>query len=108
MSLCSEYSGLISFEIDWFDLLIVQKTLKSLLQHHNLKASILQHSAFFTVQLSHLYMTCELTTKQANPFASQHNTVPRRRWERDTGGRAGHNFWMTTLLSSPQEQRIRS
>ena len=52
-----EYSGLISFRTDWFDLLAVQGTLKSLLQHHNLKASILQHSAFFMVQFSHLYMT---------------------------------------------------
>ena len=50
---CNEYSGLISFRIDWFDLLAVQGTLKSLLQHHSSKASILQHSAFFTVQLSH-------------------------------------------------------
>src|SRR5574340_39928 len=53
----NEYSGLISFRIDWFDLLAVQGTLKSLLQHHNSKASILQPSAFFTVQLSHPYMT---------------------------------------------------
>ena len=53
----NEYSGLISFRIDWFDLLAVQGTLKSLLQHHNSKASILQHSAFFMVQLSHLYRT---------------------------------------------------
>ena len=53
----NEYSGLICFRIDWFDLLEVQGTLKSLLQHHNLKASILQHSAFFMVQLSHPYMT---------------------------------------------------
>ena len=53
----NEHSGLISFRIDWFDLLGVQGILKSLLQHHNLKAPILQHSAFFIVQLSHLYMT---------------------------------------------------
>ena len=52
----SEYSGLIFFRIDWFDLLAVQKTLKSLLQHHNLKASILQHSVFFMVQFSHPYL----------------------------------------------------
>ena len=52
-----EYSGLISFRMDWLDLLAVQGTLKSLLQHHSSKASILRHSAFFTVQLSHLYMT---------------------------------------------------
>ena len=53
----SEYSGLISFRIDWLDLLAVQGTLKSLLHHHRSKASILQRSAFFTVQLSHPYMT---------------------------------------------------
>ena len=52
-----EYSGLISLRIDWFDLLAVQGTLKSLLQHHSSKASILRCSAFFTVQLSHPYMT---------------------------------------------------
>ena len=51
----NEYSVLVSFRIDWFDLLVVQRTLKSLLQHHSLKASILQHSAFFIVQLSHDY-----------------------------------------------------
>ena len=53
----SEYSGLLSFRMDWLDLLAVQGTLKSLLQHHSSKTSILQHSAFFTVQLSHQYMT---------------------------------------------------
>ena len=53
----SKYSGLIPFRMDCFDLLAVQGTLKSLLQHHSSKASILQHSAFFTVQLSHPYMT---------------------------------------------------
>ena len=53
----NEYSGLISFRIDWFDLLAVQGTLKSILQHHSSKASILWHSAFFIVQLSHPYMT---------------------------------------------------
>ena len=52
-----EHPGLISFRMDWLDLLAVQGTLKSLLQHHNSKASILQCSAFFTVQLSHPYMT---------------------------------------------------
>ena len=53
----NEYSGLISFRMEWLDLLAVQGTLKSLLQHHSSKASILWHSAFFIVQLSHLYMT---------------------------------------------------
>ena len=58
----NEYSGLISFRMDWLDLLAVQRTLESLLQHHNSKASILQHSAFFIVQLSHSYMTTGKTT----------------------------------------------
>ena len=53
----NEQLGLISFRMDWLDLLAVQGTLKSLLQHHSSKASILQHSAFFIVQLSHPYMT---------------------------------------------------
>ena len=53
----NEYSGLISFRMDWLDLLGVQGTLKSLLQHYSSKASILRHSAFFIVQLSHPYMT---------------------------------------------------
>ena len=53
----NEYSGLISFRMDWLDLLVIQGTLKSLLQHHSSKASILWCSAFFTVQLSHPYMT---------------------------------------------------
>ena len=53
----SEYSELISFRMDWLDLLAVQGTLKSLLQHHSSKASILHHSVFFLVQLSHPYMT---------------------------------------------------
>ena len=53
----NEYSGLISFRMDLFDLFAVQGTLKSLLQHHSSKASILRHSALFTVQLSHPYMT---------------------------------------------------
>ena len=57
ISLSSEYSGLISFRIDSFDLLAVHGTLKSLLQHHNSKASILWHSGFFIVQLPHPYMT---------------------------------------------------
>ena len=57
----NEYSGLISFGIDWFNLLAAQETLKSLLQHHSSKVSILQRSAFFMVQLSHPYMTTRKT-----------------------------------------------
>ena len=68
----NEYSELISFRIDWFDLLAVQGILKSLLQHHSSKASIIWHSAFFTVQLSHPYMTTgktiALTRCTFNPY----------------------------------------
>ena len=60
----NEYSGLISFRIDWFDFLAVQGTLKSLLQYHSSKASILQYSAFFMVQLSHPHMTTGKTIAQ--------------------------------------------
>ena len=56
-----EFSGLISFRMDWLDLLAVQGILKSLLQYHNSKASVLRYSAFFTVQLSHPYMTTRKT-----------------------------------------------
>ena len=62
ISSSNEYSGLISFRIDWFDLLAVQGTVKSFLQHHSSKASILWCSAFFKVQLSHPYMTTGKTT----------------------------------------------
>ena len=61
VSLSNEHPGLISFRMDWLDLLAVQGTLKSLLQHHSSKASILQHSAFFTVQISYSYMTTRKT-----------------------------------------------
>ena len=71
------YSGLISFRMDWLDLLAVQGTLKSLLQHHSSKASILRCSAFFIVQLSHLYMTTgktEALTRRT--FASKVMSLP--------------------------------
>ena len=57
ISCSNEYSGLISFRVDWFDLFAVEGALKSLLQHHSSKTSVLQHSAFFIVQLSHPYVT---------------------------------------------------
>ena len=57
-----EYSGFVSFRIDWFDLSVVQVTLKSILQHQNTKASIILYSAFFMVKLSHMYMTTRKTT----------------------------------------------
>ena len=73
----NEYSGLISFRMDWLDLLAVQGTLKSLLQHHSSKASILRYSAFFVVQLSHPYMTTRKTivlTRQT--FAGKAMSLP--------------------------------
>ena len=63
----NEYSGLISFRTDWFDLLAVQETFKNLLQCHNLKALIIQHSAFFMVQLSHPCVTTGKTTALTTP-----------------------------------------
>ena len=73
----NEHPGLISFRMDWLDLLAVQGTLKSLLQHHSSKASILRHSAFFIVQLSHPYMTSCISWrrqgKRVFPQASRGN-----------------------------------
>ena len=66
-----EYSGLISFRMDWLDLLAVQGTLKSLFQHHSSKASILWLSAFFLVQLSHPYMTTRKTTTLEGPLSAK-------------------------------------
>ena len=71
ISLSNEYSGLISFRIDWFDRLIVQETLKSLIQHDSSKPSILWCSALFMVQLSHLYMTTEKTTALTRPLLAK-------------------------------------
>ena len=62
LSPSNEYSGLISFRMDWLDLLTLQGTLKSLLQYHSSKASVFRHSAFFMIQLSHPYMTTGKTT----------------------------------------------
>ena len=67
----NEYSGLISFRMDWLHLLAVQGTLKSLLQHHSSKASILWHSAFFIVQLSHPYMTTRKTIALTRPLLAR-------------------------------------
>ena len=66
ISLSNEHPGLISFRMDWLDLLAVQETLKSLIQHHSSKASVLRCSAFFTVQLSHPYMTTGKTIALTN------------------------------------------
>ena len=67
----TEYSGLFSFKIDWFDLLAVQWTLKSLLQHHSSKASILWHSAVFIAQFSHPYMTTGKTSLTRQTFVGK-------------------------------------
>ena len=69
----NEYSGLIYFRNDWLDLLVVQGTLKNLLQHHSSKASILRHSAFFIVQLSHPYMTTGKTIALTTDHCWQSN-----------------------------------
>ena len=68
----SEHPGLISFRMDWLDLLAVQGTLKRLLQHHSSKASICWHSAFFTVQLSHPYMTTGKTIALTRPLSAKY------------------------------------
>ena len=72
-----EIPGLISFRMDWLDLLEVQGTLKSLLQHHSSKASILQHSSFFTVQLSHPYMTLTIGTFTSKVMSLLFNMLSR-------------------------------
>ena len=79
----SEYSGLTSLRIDWFDLLAFQGTLRNLLQHHSSKASVLQHSAFFMIQFSHPYMTSGKTvaltrrTFVGKVMSLLFNTLPR-------------------------------
>ena len=109
-----EYSGLISFRIDWFDLLAVQRTLKSPLQHHNLKASIIQHSAFFIiffmVQLTHLYMTTRKTIaltlepgglqsrgsqRVRHNWATKHTVmhIPEKYWKVDKRKKILEEFW---------------
>ena len=75
----NEYSGLISFRMDWLDLLAVQGTLKSLLQHHSAKVSILWHSAFLTVQLSHPHMTTGKTIALTRPSLDHSLVVPYRK-----------------------------
>ena len=76
-----EHPGLISFRMDWLDHFAVQGTLKNLLQHHSSKASILQHSAFFTVQLSHPYMTTGKTIALTRPTFSNGLIFWRRAWQ---------------------------
>ena len=78
----NKYSGLISFRIDWFGLLFVQGTLKSLLQQHNSKASTLQGSTFFMVQLSHLYMTTGKTVIFVTPWTVAQQSPPSMKFPR--------------------------
>ena len=75
----NEHPGLISFRMDWLDLLAVQGTLKSLLQHHSAKVSILWHSAFLTVQLSHPHMTTGKTIALTRPSLDHSLVVPYRK-----------------------------
>ena len=100
-----EYSGLISW--DWFDLLAVQGTLKSLIQHHNSKASIFRHLAFFMVQLSHLNLTTGKTTALTRipsapltSFIVMHPKAHLTSYSRMSGSR-----WVTTLLWLPRSLR---
>ena len=80
MSLANEYSQLISFRMDWFDLLAVQATLKSLLQHHSSKASVLRCSAFFMVRLSHPYMPTGQTIMEKNITLQHHSSKASVLW----------------------------
>ena len=109
ISLSNEYSGLISFGIDWLDLPVVQGTLKSLLQHHSSKTSILWHSAFFIVQLSHPYMITGKTTALARQtffgkvMSLLFNMLSRLvitflpRWYQYWWSTVGYMFWVTGL-----------
>ena len=78
----NEYSGLISFRMDWLDLLAVQETLKSLLQHHSSKASILRCSAFFIVQLSHPYKAIILQLKSRNRTSDYKHNLTKITWQK--------------------------
>ena len=103
ISSSSEYSGLISFRIDWFNLLPAQGTLKRLLQHHSWKTSFLQHSAFLMVQLSHLYITTGKTTALTT-WTFVGKTLPA--WY-PTGDRPrNHNHFLITSYQSGPIRKI--
>ena len=107
----NEYSGLISFRIDWLNLLAVQGTLKSLLQHHSSKASTLQCSAFFIVQLSHPYMTTGKTialtrwTFVGKVMSLHFNILSREAWWAAIYGVAQSRKWLKRLSSSSRSKR---
>ena len=99
-SICpsNEYSGLISFRMDWLDLIAVQGTLKSLLQHHSSKASIPRRSAFFTVQLSHPYMTTGKTIALTRrTFVGKVMSLPSTLGSFKGCEMSCHNLWWTHL-----------
>ena len=96
-----EIPGLISFRMDWLDLLAVQGTLKSLFQHHSSKATILRHSAFFTVQLSHPYMTTGKT--RANSKSSECARVCKFHWKHGTQGDGKHERWWVCFVAFLQD-----
>ena len=102
----NEYSRLISFRMDWLDILTVQGTLKSLLQHHNLKALILRHSAFFIVQLSHPYMTTGKTIAMTRwmyvgrVMSLLFNKLPRLGHNFSSKEQASFNFMVAVTICS--------
>ena len=93
----NEYSELISFRMDWLDLLAIQETLKSLLQQHSSKASILQHSAFFIVQFSHPYMTTGKTITLTRWIWSHHFMANRRKRRKQ---------WQTLFFGAPKSLQM--
>ena len=104
----NEHPGLISFRMDWLDLLAVQRTLRSLLQHHSSKASILLCSAFFIVQLSHPYMTTGKTTALTRRMAHEHGRedlchVQGEEWQLHFAGAAVKKY----LTSNVRETQVR-
>ena len=105
ISSCTEYSGLISSRIDWFDLLAIQGTLKSLLQHHSSKVSILQRAAFLTVQLSHLTLYFTKQNKQTK------KTTRLLQWSQSEcyGGLCWAQIWVwgTGEISCPKQMRMK-
>ena len=106
----NEYLGLISFRIDWFDLLAVQGTLKSLLQHHSSKASILWCTAFFMVQLSHLFMTTGKTIALSWSSWQSHGHPPCGGGRREVGAGEGagreDRVWHTCTPGLRQRQLV--
>ena len=107
----NEYSGLISFKMDWLDLLAVKGTLQSLLQHHSSKASVLPCSSFFMVQLSHPFMTTRDMTTTTNCGKDSLKSLFLKRWEYRTTLPATYETWMQVKkqqLETDMEQQTGS